>query len=358
MQNPFGAVPRALENSRLALRDIMADHLATKQMASNLELAKKKSETETALVGANLERQRMANDMDLAKLAQGQQQQAAEADWRNRSLTQADQHFQANLKQQKKRAAASAQFQAAQLKALAPQPLQNIIAENLPMVPKQYYPAIAKELGIDLNQKVSAKSLENLTPHIYPIMKKTYFNEYKANMELYDKATDPAQKAQYGQAALAATTRLQGVERELNALKQIKPERLIPAWQKAVNDGTFDGTLQEYYQQAVGDPLKKISEAEKLHKQATSKIDQDKISPNYANDLTSAISVIRQASPADLQGIQSGLKQRADNPAEALKYAQDWAKYLQSKQPANKKTAQPKKTYELPDDFYANRFDQ
>ncbi len=73
MQNPYGAVPQALENSRLALRDIMADHLATKQMAANLDLAVKKAETENAMVGANLERARMGQELDLAKMAQGQQ---------------------------------------------------------------------------------------------------------------------------------------------------------------------------------------------------------------------------------------------------------------------------------------------
>lgn len=68
MQNPYGAVPEALKETRLSLRDIMADMLATKKMEMDLSLAKTKAETDTALVSANLERDRLSNLKDIAQM--------------------------------------------------------------------------------------------------------------------------------------------------------------------------------------------------------------------------------------------------------------------------------------------------
>ncbi|HAJ26095.1 MAG TPA: hypothetical protein DCG53_02420 [Syntrophus sp. (in: bacteria)] len=68
IQNPYGAVPEALTQTRLSLRDIMADMLLTKKMEQDLSLAKSKAETETAIVGANIERDRLVNTKDMASL--------------------------------------------------------------------------------------------------------------------------------------------------------------------------------------------------------------------------------------------------------------------------------------------------
>lgn len=68
--NPYGAVPEALKETRLTLRDLMADHLANKVAEGRLSLAKTQAETETAMVGANLKKEEMVNLRDIAHLTQ------------------------------------------------------------------------------------------------------------------------------------------------------------------------------------------------------------------------------------------------------------------------------------------------
>lgn len=68
--NPYGAVPDALKETRLTLRDLMADHLANKVAEGRLNLAKISAETETAMVGANLKKEEMVNLRDMARLTQ------------------------------------------------------------------------------------------------------------------------------------------------------------------------------------------------------------------------------------------------------------------------------------------------
>lgn len=74
LQNPYGAVPEAMNNTRLSLRDIMQDYLANKVTESNLEIAKAKTEVDRGAIEANLEQARMSNTRDLAGLAQREYQ--------------------------------------------------------------------------------------------------------------------------------------------------------------------------------------------------------------------------------------------------------------------------------------------
>lgn len=93
MQNPYGAVPEALKDTRLTLRDIMADMLNTKKMEGELSLAKSKAETETALVSQGIERDRLRNTMDITRLEQTdrQHQQQGELAQKQFGLAQAAQ---------------------------------------------------------------------------------------------------------------------------------------------------------------------------------------------------------------------------------------------------------------------------
>lgn len=68
--NPYGAVPEALKETRLTLRDIMAAHMENKVAEGRLNLEKTKAETETALITANLKRDELANLRDTAHLNQ------------------------------------------------------------------------------------------------------------------------------------------------------------------------------------------------------------------------------------------------------------------------------------------------
>lgn len=81
--NPYGAVPEALKETRLTLRDLMAAHLENKVAEGRLSLEKAKADTELAMVGANIKRDEIASLRDAAHLKQqenlftrGQAQQA------------------------------------------------------------------------------------------------------------------------------------------------------------------------------------------------------------------------------------------------------------------------------------------
>jgi len=66
--NPYGAVPAALSETRLTLKDIMADLLATKVAEGRLRLEQSKAETETAMVAAGLEKERLAENREMERM--------------------------------------------------------------------------------------------------------------------------------------------------------------------------------------------------------------------------------------------------------------------------------------------------
>ncbi len=68
MNNPYGAVPEALKETRLTLRDVMSDFLQNKVLEGRMTLEKTRAETETALVNAGIEKDRLANLRDMAHL--------------------------------------------------------------------------------------------------------------------------------------------------------------------------------------------------------------------------------------------------------------------------------------------------
>jgi hypothetical protein len=68
--NPYGAVPEALKETRLTLRDLMTAHLENKVAEGRLGLEKAKADTELAMVGANIKRDEIASLRDAAKMKQ------------------------------------------------------------------------------------------------------------------------------------------------------------------------------------------------------------------------------------------------------------------------------------------------
>ncbi len=87
--NPYGAVPEALKETRLSLRDIMADYMATKVRESNLKLDLAKVNTETELVRSGAERDKIANLRELARIDidKGQAAEAVRANQAREKLT-------------------------------------------------------------------------------------------------------------------------------------------------------------------------------------------------------------------------------------------------------------------------------
>lgn len=90
MYNPYGAVPEAIKDARVSLRDITADLLATKKMEGELTLAKTKAETEASLAAAASERYKLENEKDISRMNM-------QSDQFNRQLDQSGRQFQDNF---------------------------------------------------------------------------------------------------------------------------------------------------------------------------------------------------------------------------------------------------------------------
>lgn len=59
VKNPYGAVPAALKETRLTLRDIASDMLGTRAEQNRLSLEQSKAKSELAMIAANLDRDRL-----------------------------------------------------------------------------------------------------------------------------------------------------------------------------------------------------------------------------------------------------------------------------------------------------------
>jgi aconitase B len=67
--NPYGAVPAALEQTRLTLRDIMAGYVNQKIQESKLNLAHKQMEVEARALELEGEKQKAQTEFNLARIA-------------------------------------------------------------------------------------------------------------------------------------------------------------------------------------------------------------------------------------------------------------------------------------------------
>lgn len=68
MQNPYGAVPAALRDTRLTLRDIAKDILMEKKMEQDAALAASQQDVSRAQVMGNIEQQARGQELDLKRL--------------------------------------------------------------------------------------------------------------------------------------------------------------------------------------------------------------------------------------------------------------------------------------------------
>lgn len=88
MENPYGAVPEALKETRLTLRDVMGDFLQNKVLEGRMNLETKKAETETALVQADMKKSELADLRDLSKMRMAREIETERQDQQNRQFQQ------------------------------------------------------------------------------------------------------------------------------------------------------------------------------------------------------------------------------------------------------------------------------
>jgi nicotinic acid mononucleotide adenylyltransferase len=245
MQNPYGAVPQALENSRLALRDIMADHLATKQMAANLDLAVKKAETENAMVGANLERQRMGQELDLAKMAQSQQQwQQGQENWGKSFGLQQDKFKQDVLESNqrmnlaKQSAARQARAEAKAFEETAPRKARDIAKMEHPDMSDPEIDEMMNLVGIDPNKITNVATMRKFSGFSTPVKRIMLQRKFKELDTKYQAEKDPILKKQYADQMEQVSQRSKMID--YFHTKDISPKDLIPVFKAEEQSGSLE----------------------------------------------------------------------------------------------------------------------
>lgn len=88
MENPYGAVPEALKETRLTLRDVMGDYLQNKILDGRMNLEMKKAETETALVQADMKKSELADLRDLSKMRMTREMETERQNQQNQQFQQ------------------------------------------------------------------------------------------------------------------------------------------------------------------------------------------------------------------------------------------------------------------------------
>lgn len=162
--NPYGAVPEALKETRLTLRDIMGDFLQTKVLQARTEIERAKVETDSAAIAAGLEREKLSNLKDVARMQLDQRRH-------EETLAQQGEQFQQTLAQQKETAAQRHEIDLAQL---ANQKRMTDIAAA--EAARKYEvrtigdwaaregvsPYLVQTMGLDPNRKITRADAENL----------------------------------------------------------------------------------------------------------------------------------------------------------------------------------------------------
>lgn len=358
-QNPYGAVPRALENSRLALRDIMSDYLATKTMDANMNLMMKKAETENAMVGANLERARMGQELDLAKMAQGQQNWQQTFD-QHKEESQANRQFkERELGLQEKRDARAAHAQKMALSDLTPGKAIDIMGQAYPNIPAAQRGRILTAAGFDPNAVTTPQALKQYQGMLLPVQRTLMQEDFKSTMDKASQATDPKVKTQLLDQANQIAMQAKSIDQFLT--KEVTPESAAKIFKQLESAGSIPaGTNFNEFYEGLNTIKKQSTEAMAMLSQAQNARAKHAADPNYDKKFIAYTNQIRMLDdPAHVEQIKKGLEQRADDPAAALEYAQGWARHLSSKktkQTAAKSTAMQQDTQ--PEELFFNRFDR
>ncbi len=349
MQNPYGAVPEALRDTRLSLRDIMSDILVTKKMEGDLSLAKSKAETDTALVQAGIDRDRLSNTKDIARLDQIDRQHADTF-----GLAKAAQEFDQGPKFQSQK-----DLNDAHVKLLNSQNAKeqhDLKAKNELLTGKEYATRIGAGYMADLlgvgDEKLPAHQWEGLGKNIMQMHQKSPGMQfiaagYKLQSELQDLRQQyhtpglPTETKATLKKTLESKAKKLGFINDLMNDDKLDPVKVatetrkswaeIPALQNQYKDyddyhtKTFNGLKESHG--AYHDEAKQW----KLYLATAD------ISPNFMEDLQSANTIIGQfAEPKLKDQITTGTKQRLDKGdlKGAYQYTTDWAKYLESRKGA------------------------
>lgn len=348
--NPYGAVPEALKETRLALRDIMADYLATKTQEANLALGQKKAETETAMIQAGIERDRLAGERDLARMAQDAQRFGLQTDLHRAQMEQGGQQFRDRLSEDqrqfdinKKLKEREIGIQGAQLNLSrlqhAPDKIMNIMAREYPNMDPRMRDRVLRTAGFDPNAVTTPQTLQRYQGMLLPVMRTILQSDFKDVMAQAGKTKDPKAKGSLFDQANQIAIQARGIDDFMT--RDLSPESAAKIYEKLKSAGELDEsvTLADYIQEATT-KRKQSQEVVDMLSQAGQARAKHEADPNYDARLTQAINMIKMLDkdPKHVDRIEAGARERANDPAGALEYAEGWADHLLRQHRAQKAT--------------------
>lgn len=328
--NPYGAVPAALKESRLALRDIMADYLNTKAQEANVNLMQKKAETDLAMVGANLERDRLTQEqqanrfqteVDLRKADIGRH--AFESD---RSFKETQRQFDVNKRIQDR----SFNLSKIQHADLIPGKAIDIMGQAYPNIPKAQRERILTAAGFDPNAVTTPQVLKQYQGLLLPVQRSLLQDDFKSTMAKAGQAADPKMKTQLLEQAGQIAMQAKNIDQFLT--KKITPVEAGKLFKQLEAAGSIDpGTnFQDFYDEMTM-MQEKSAEGINMIKEAQLARAKHAVDPNYDQKFLAYSNIIHTLDdPKHEEQIKRGIEKRADDPAAALEYIQGWARHLSS----------------------------
>lgn len=361
-QNPYGAVPEALTQTRLSLRDIMTDMLMTKKMEQDLSLAKSKAETETAIVAANTERDKLSNAKDMAVMGETSRRNMATEQNASDTLALHQQgqdfvqnvQFPAQMSLQERnleseipvRKAHAASLRATTAAAMNEEKRKNEVVSAKDFADRMGAGHWLPMLGIDPNDKRPAyqwgefkdkvKALE--TSH--PAMALTgYGYHLKSDLENLvsqyhtpglDTDVKAAQKVQIGK----KFNELQALNKMILEIKEPDATKVVSEARKHWSDNPQTQEKYKNFDEFLPDYNASVKKMRSVFIGDLKGIAKEVIDPNYDVVMKSAMNTIKTSTgKTQAAGIEEGAKQlmKKDDLAGAYKYLTDWAKHLQTK---------------------------
>jgi len=341
--NPYGAVPAALKETRMALRDIMADYLATKTQEANLTLAQKKAETDTALIAANLQRDKLAGERDLARMAQDAQRFGLQTDLQRAQMEQSGRQFNTQLAEnqrqfdvnkrleERKIGLQGAQLNLQRLQAAAYQPGRaiDIARRHYPDMDEGRLTRVLKAAGINPNTITTPEILKGREPMLLPIYRFTLQEDFKTIRTQADSTKDPAAKQRLLAQAHDIALQAHGLDQLMRGGVSDKDAAQLYYKQKEAGTIADDMTFDQF-RQGLKTAADGSTTGIKMIEESALALGKHAVDPDYDKNFLNAINMIRMLDddPKHVAAIEQGLRERAADPADALAYAQGWSDHF------------------------------
>ncbi|MCX5819736.1 MAG: hypothetical protein NT047_07480 [Deltaproteobacteria bacterium] len=341
--NPYGAVPEALKETRLTLRDIMAAHMENKLAEGRLNLEKTKAETETALIAANIKRDELANLRDTAHLNQQAEQfregQAQQDVQFNKNLTFHDAAQKlAEKGQTEQHEIATGQLgvaKSAEDRAAREEKRKNeerTIGDW--MNAAGIHPGLGEFLGVDPNKKIKRADAENFYATIHAAFKSSpamslMANGYSLKNELIgmqDKlrtpGLDPAQAAELKKKYDRGLSTFEDLDRLIMAEKVPDQAKIAQAARQSYTDNPELHTKYPDFEKYLTAFQKDVTSARGVFQDDIGKLKGDsalkeitgekiKVDPDYDQTMSSFSKLISaNAKPDMVAAIKAGRIQR------------------------------------------------